>query len=83
MTDTKLKKEETKINVTRQGWSADKVSAEASQIDEDEIQRKFLRGDETKGNPDERDHAGTVKTDETPQGRKEKEIKIKEERNGN
>lgn len=82
MSETKLKKEEKNINVTRQGWSADKVSAEASQIDEDHIQRQFLRGDETKGSPDERDHAGTVEKVETPQGRKEKEVKIKEERNG-
>lgn len=79
----KLKKEETKINTQRQGWSADKLSDEASQIDEDHIQRQILRGDETKGNPDERDVAGAVEKAETPEGRKEKEVEIKEERDGN
>ncbi len=59
------------IEGTRQGWDIKKLSEEASQKDDDEIQRQTLRGDETKGNPDDRDIAGSVKSDETPQGREE------------
>ena len=35
------------------------------------IQRQTLRGDETKGNPDNRDHAGSADSKDTPQGREE------------
>jgi hypothetical protein len=55
----------------KENWNTEKLGDEASQKDEDEIQRQTLRGDETKGNPDNRDHAGSVETDETPQGREE------------
>jgi hypothetical protein len=55
----------------REGWNIKKMADEASQKDEDEIQRQTLRGDETKGNPDNRDNAGTVGSNETPQGREE------------
>jgi len=55
----------------REGWEIKKLAAEASQKDEDEIQRQTLRGDETKGNPDKRDNAGGVKSSETPHGREE------------
>ena len=55
----------------REGWNIKKMGEEASQKDDDEIQRQTLRGDETKGNPDNRDNAGGVQSDETPQGREE------------
>ena len=54
-----------------QKWDAKEISDEASQADEDEIQRQTLRGDETKGNPDARDHAGSSDSKDTPQGREE------------
>lgn len=56
---------------SRQGWKVDDLAAEGSQINEDEIQRQMLRGDETKGDPDERDNAGAVDSKDTPQGREE------------
>jgi hypothetical protein len=55
----------------REGWDIKKLSDEASQKDDDEIQRQTLRGDESKGNPDNRDNAGSVASDDTPQGREE------------
>jgi hypothetical protein len=68
----KLKKDLTPSdNQSREGWEIQKLSDEASQKDEDEIQRQILRGDESKGDPDKRDHAGRVNSNETPQGREE------------
>lgn len=63
----------------RQGWDSDEIAEEASQKDEDEIQREMKRGDETKGNPNERDDAGAVKESETAHGREEKKHNIKEQ----
>ena len=57
----------------KQGWNADELAEQASQQDEDAIQRQLKRGDETKGNADERDDAGTVDKDDTAQGREETE----------
>ena len=54
-----------------QDWKIKKLADEASLKDKDEIQRQILRGDETKGNPDNRDNAGTVTSNETPHGREE------------
>ena len=56
---------------SRDGWNMQKVAEEASQKSVDEIQRETLRGDETKGDADERDIAGNVDTNETWQGREE------------
>jgi hypothetical protein len=56
---------------SRAGWYADEVAREASQQQEDEIQRQIKRGDETKGDPNVRDIAGSVDSNETPQGREE------------
>lgn len=55
----------------KQGWKIDKLAEESSQISGDEIQRQVLRGDETKGDADERDHAGRTQSKDTPQGREE------------
>ena len=60
-----------KIEGQKQDWDIEKLSNEASQKDADEIQRQTLRGDETKGNPDNRDHAGSPESKDTPQGREE------------
>ncbi len=62
-------------NVERQGWQSEKIVEEAANRQSDEITREILRGDETKGEPDERDIAGNVSTDETPQGREETKYK--------
>jgi hypothetical protein len=44
--------------VEREGWKAEKLVEEATNEESDDIVRKMLRGDETRGNPDERDIAG-------------------------
>jgi len=55
----------------REGWDVEKLGDEASQKDTDEIQRQTLRGDETKGDANERDIAGSPDRNETWQGREE------------
>jgi hypothetical protein len=67
----------------KQGWNAEKLAEEASQKDGDEIQRQMKRGDETKGDADERDDAGTVHKNDTAQGREEVKTKIEESRKNN
>lgn len=63
--------QEDKTKDSREGWNVDELADQASQKDVDEIQRETLRGDETKGDADERDNAGNVNKSETPQGREE------------
>jgi hypothetical protein len=58
-------------NVERQGWKAEKLVEEGANKDSDETVRQILRGDETKGNPDQRDVAGSPKSIDTPHGREE------------
>lgn len=62
---------ENEPNVERQGWSAEKISEEATNKESDEIHRQIARGDETKGDADERDIAGSPENTETPHGREE------------
>jgi len=47
------------------------ITDEASYRDPDGVLRQTLRGDETKGNPDNRDVAGATDFKDTPQGREE------------
>lgn len=72
-----------RIEEHKENWELQQVANEASQKDEDEIQRQALRGDETKGNPDNRDNAGNVDSNETPQGREEAKNDIKGKANTN
>ena len=67
----------------RNGWDVKELSDEASQMDEDEIQRQLSRGDETKGDPDKRDAAGSSASKDTPQGREEAKNDTKEKANSN
>lgn len=67
----------------REGWDIEKLGDEASQKNTDEIQRETLRGDETQGNPDERDIVGNVDTNETWQGREEAKNDIGDKANAN
>jgi hypothetical protein len=55
----------------REGWNAEKISEEASNRMPDEIHREMARGDETKGDADERDTVGSSASIDTPQGREE------------
>jgi len=47
------------------------ITDEASHRDSDGILRQTLRGDETKGSPDDRDVAGATDFEDTPHGREE------------
>lgn len=47
------------------------ITDEASHRDADGILRQTLRGDESKGDADERDAAGATKFEDTPHGREE------------
>ena len=67
----------------RDGWTADEVAREASQQQEDEIQRQIKRGDETKGDANERDIAGSADSNDTPQGREEAKNDVKGKANTN
>jgi hypothetical protein len=62
MTDTK-----------RNHWSAEELGEESSYEDTTEIKRRLARGDETVGNPDERDVAGSVRVEDTPEWREDRD----------
>ena len=47
------------------------ITDEGSLRDADGALRQTLRGDESKGDPDERDIAGATASDDTPHGREE------------
>lgn len=63
--------EQNNLSVERAGWNAENLAEEASNKEPDEIVREMLRGDETEGEPNERDLAGGVVSSETPHGREE------------
>ncbi len=69
--------DEPKINpeqfpdVEKQGWEAEKIAEESANKPSDDIVRQMQRGDESKGNPDDRDTAGGVESADTPHGREE------------
>lgn len=67
----------------RDEWDVKELSDEASQIDENEIQRQLRRGDESTGDADERDVAGRSESKDTPQGREEAKNDIKNKANVN
>lgn len=77
------KNEGSNSNDKREGWDTKTLSEEASQIDEDEIQRNLRRGDETKGDADKRDNAGRSPSEDTPQGREETKNDLKGKANIN
>jgi hypothetical protein len=52
-------------------WNLNDLGEEASLKDTDEISRQARRGDESKGDPDNRDAAGAPNSIDTPQGREE------------
>lgn len=58
-------------NVEREEWNARELADQSPYLMTDEVQRQMLRGDETKGSPDDRDVVGSVDSNETPHGRKE------------
>lgn len=62
---------------------ASEIAEQASNKTPDEIQREILRGDESTGDPDERDVAGAARSEDTPQGREESKNDISEKANTN
>jgi hypothetical protein len=58
-----------KNDVKKEGWSAEELGEQSSYEKETEIKRRLKRGDETVGDPNERDDAGAVPTKDTPHGR--------------
>lgn len=74
--------EEEMPDVSRQNWSVEKLAEEGANEQADEILRKVLRGNEAKGNADKRDVAGSVDSDETPQGREENKNQTGVKKNG-
>lgn len=59
--------EETKVK--REGWSADDLGEESTYEGTTEISRRMRRGNETAGDPDERDVAGATPEKDMPHGR--------------
>lgn len=66
-----------------QGWNLEDIASEASQRTDDEIYREARRGDETKGDADERDAAGSSAFEDTPQGREEAKNDVQGKSNTN
>ncbi|HEY0427653.1 MAG TPA: hypothetical protein VGC76_07700 [Pyrinomonadaceae bacterium] len=66
-----------------QGWDLEDIAGEASQRTDDEIYREGRRGDETEGDADERDTAGSSDSNETPQGREEAKNDVQGKANAN
>lgn len=58
-------------NVEREDWNVKDLADEATNKSADETLRQVLRGDETKGDPNERDVVGDSDSIDTPQGREE------------
>lgn len=66
-----------------QGWNLEDIAGEASQRTSDEIYREARRGDESEGDADERDAAGSSASEDTPQGREEAKNDVKGKANTN
>jgi len=62
-----------KRNVKREGWVSDELGEQSSYDDETEIARRLRRGEETKGDADERDVAGDVPLEETSERREDQD----------
>ena len=74
--------EEEVPDVKRETWNAEHLVEQSSSEGSDETVRKVLRGDETKGDADDRDVAGTVDSRETPQGSEENKHQAEVKKNG-
>ena len=59
--------------------SPEEIAEQASKPDHDQIYRQPRRGDETKGDPDNRDVAGAVDHEDTPHGREERKHQVEKE----
>lgn len=64
-------KEEEAPDASRGEWEVKNLTEQSVNELPDETLRRTLRGNENKGDPDERDIVGNVDSNETPQGREE------------
>ena len=74
MGEQKVKDHQPPYQEEREGLSGQKVADvvdEGSYQDPDGVLRQTLRGDESKGDPDNRDVAGATDLEDTPHGREE------------
>ena len=62
--------------------SRNEIAEQASKPDHEQIHRQTRRGDETKGDPDERDVAGAVDFEDTPHGWEERKHQVQQEAEG-
>jgi hypothetical protein len=62
--------------------SRDEIAEQASKPDHEQIHRQTRRGDETKGDPDERDVAGAIDFEDTPHGWEERKHQVQQEAEG-
>ena len=62
--------------------SREEIAEQASRPDYDQINRQTRRGDETEGDPDDRDVAGAIDHEDTPQGWEERKHQIQQEAEG-
>ena len=53
----------------REGWSAEDLGEQSSYEGTTEMSRRLRRGNETAGDPNERDVAGAIPKEDTSQGR--------------
>jgi hypothetical protein len=58
-----------KQDVKKDGWSAEELGQQSSYEGATEIGRRLRRGDETTGDPNARDVAGTIPEKDMPHGR--------------
>ena len=70
--------EETATKLTKE-----QLAEQASKPDFEQIHRQTRRGDETKGNPDDRDVAGAMDHEDTPHGWEERKHEVEREADGN
>ena len=76
-------KDEEMPDAVRGEWSVRELAEESTNELPDETLRKTLRGNEKKGNPDDRDIVGNVDSNETPQGREEAKNDTRSKANDN
>lgn len=77
------KNNEDNINADRDEWEASEIADQSSNEQPDETMRKVLRGDESKGNPDDRDVVGGTEFIDTQHGREEAKNQAENQESGN
>ncbi len=67
----------TERDAKREGWTAEELGEQSSYEGETETGRRLRRGDETVGDADARDVAGTVPVEETPEAREDQDTLLR------